>query len=131
MAFENRSIANSVQVRFVASKTGQKRTGCTVTRTRVSNAGEPGGGTVGAFEALLDLLAVDPLMPGTSPMTVVLTSHGWKQFTRTEAVAALRRMVGSSGRYLAQYALHSSGIEGAAQLAAQGVSELQIQGAGT
>ena len=68
---------------------------------------------MGAFEALLDLLAVHPLLQGTSPVTVRLTSHGWKPFTRTEAVAALRLMIGSSGRHRAQYALHSGRIGGA------------------
>ena len=61
---------------------------------------------------------------------VNLTSHGWKTFTRTEAVAALRLMIGSSGRDSAQYALHSRRIGGATQLAAQGVPEMKIQRAG-
>ena len=83
MAFENRSIADSVQMRFVASKIDQKRAGCTIIRARVANAGEPGGGAVGAFEALLDLLAVHPLLPGGSPLAVRLKSYGWKLFSRT------------------------------------------------
>ena len=91
------------------------------------NNGEPGGGPVGAFEVLLDLLAVHPLPPGESPLTVRQTSRGWKPFTRTEAVEALRLMVGSSGQDPAQYALHSGRIGGATQLAAQGVPQLQIQ----
>ena len=60
----------------------------------------------------------------------MIASHGWKPFTRTEAVAALRLMIGSSGRDPAQYALHSGRIGGATQLAVQGVPELQIQRAG-
>ena len=44
VAVENRSIADSVKVWFVASKTDQKREGCAITRTRASNAGEPWGG---------------------------------------------------------------------------------------
>ena len=60
----------------------------------------------------------------------MIASHGWKPFTRTEAVAALRLMIGSSGRDPAQYALHSGRIGGATQLAAHGVPELQIQRAG-
>ena len=48
MGFDNRSIADSVQRRFVASKIDQKRVGCTIHRTRVASAGEPspreGGG---------------------------------------------------------------------------------------
>ena len=35
--FENKATANSVQVRFVASTTYQKREGCTITRTRLAN----------------------------------------------------------------------------------------------
>ena len=130
VAFESRSIANSVGVRFVASKTDQKRAGCTITRTRVVVTGTAGNGPVGAFEALLELLDVHPQLSSESPLTTRLTSQGWKPFTRTEAVAALRLMVGSSGRDPAQYALHSGRIGGATQLAAQGVSELQIQRAG-
>ena len=67
---------------------------------------------MGAFEVLLDLLAVHPLLPGGSPLTVRRTSRGWMPFTRTEAVAALRLMIGSSGRHPAQYALHSGRLEG-------------------
>ena len=52
-------------------------------------------------------------------------------FTRSEAVAALRLMVGSSGRDPMQFALHSGRIGGGGrQLAAQGLSDLQIQRAG-
>ena len=130
VAFESRSIANSVRVRFVASKTDQKRAGWTITRNRVANTGEPREGPVGAFEALLELLAVHPQLPGGAPLTTRPTSRGWKAFTRTEAVAGLRLMFGSSGRDPAQFALHSGRIGGATQLAAQGVPELQIQRAG-
>ena len=42
-----------------------KRAGCIITWTRVANAGEPGGGGGGAFEALPGLLAVHPLLPAT------------------------------------------------------------------
>ena len=59
-----------------------------------------------------------------------LTAAGWKVITRTEAVGALRMMVASVGKNPAQYALHSGRIGGATQLAAQGMSELQIQRAG-
>ena len=76
IAFENRSTPNSVQVRFVASKTDHKREGCTITRIRLANTGAPGRGPVGAFEVLMDLLAVHPLLPGGSPLTVRRTSNG-------------------------------------------------------
>ena len=51
-------------------------------------------------------------------------------FTRSEAVVALRLMVGSSGRDPMRFALHSGRIEGGTRLAAQGLSDLQIQRAG-
>ena len=51
-------------------------------------------------------------------------------FTRSEAVAAVRLMVGSSGRDPMKFALHSGRIGGATQLAAPGLSDLQIQRAG-
>ena len=86
-------------VRFVASKTDQKREGYTITRTRARNAGEPGGGSAGAFELLLDLLDVHPLLEGGSPLMVRITPQGWKAFTRAQAVATLRLMIANSGRY--------------------------------
>ena len=85
---------------------------------------------MGAFEVLLDVLAVHPLLPGRSPLTVRRTYNGWKPFTRTEAVATLRLMIESCGRDPAQYALNSGRIGGATQLETQGVPELQIQRAG-
>ena len=98
VAFENGSVLNSVQVRVVASKTDQTRAGSTITGTRLAEAGEPRRGPGGAFQALLDLLAVHPLLPGRSLSTVRLTSLGWKSVTGKEAVAALRLMTGSSGK---------------------------------
>ena len=130
VAVENTSIADSVKVRFVASKTDQNREGCTTTRTQASNAGEPGGGSAGAFELLLDLLDVHPFLEGVSPLMVRLTPQDWKAFRRTEAVAALRLMIASSGRDPALYASHSGRIGGASQLAAQGLSELQTHRVG-
>ena len=112
VAFENRSSANAVQVRFVASEHDQKRAGCTITRTRVSGETEAGGGLAGAFEALLELLSVHSELPGEAPLTARLTPLSWRVFTRTEAVEASRLMVGSSGRDPAEYALHSGRIGG-------------------
>ena len=51
-------------------------------------------------------------------------------FTRSEAVAALILMLGSSGRDRLQFALHSRRIGGGTHLAAQGVGDSQIQQAG-
>lgn len=96
----------------------------------MADGAEVGEGPAGAFEALLESLSVHPQLPGYAPFTARLTPQGWRVFARTEAVEAFRLMVGSSGRDLAQYALHSGRIGGATQLAAQGISELQIQRAG-
>ena len=79
---------------------------------------------MGAFQVLLVLLDVHPQLPGEAPLTVRATSRGWKVFTRTEAV------VGCSGRDPIQFALYSGRIGGGTQLAAQVISELQIQRAG-
>ena len=44
VAFENKAIATAVQVRLSASKCGQQRAGCTITRTRLVTEKESGGG---------------------------------------------------------------------------------------
>ena len=59
-AFENRARADTAQVRFLASKSGQKRAGCTITRTREADGSVDAGGPEGAFKALLELLNVHP-----------------------------------------------------------------------
>ena len=64
LSFENRARANAVQVRFRASKSDQKRQGCTITRTRVAGAALDAGSPAGAFEALLELLNVHPNSQG-------------------------------------------------------------------
>ena len=74
LAFEHRSSADAVQVRFVASKNDQKRVGCAITRTRAAAtmAGRVGLGR--AFEAVLELLDVHPQLRGDSLLTARLTS---------------------------------------------------------
>ena len=47
---------------------------------------------MGAFEALLDLLAA-PTSTGEITLEGSAFSHGWKPFTQTEAVAALTLMI--------------------------------------
>ena len=90
-----------------------------------------GGGSGGSLRSPAGSSRGEPAVPlGVSPFTVRQTSSGWKPFTRMEAVAALRLMIGSCDRDPAQYALYSGRIEGATQLAAQVVPELQIQRAG-
>ena len=58
--FGNRLTAAAVQIRFVASTCDQKRAGCTITRTRLSNEREMGGVLMGAFKILLEFLDVHP-----------------------------------------------------------------------
>ena len=130
MAFENRSTATVVHVKFLVSKCDQKRAGCTITRTRLEKKTEKGGASMGAFEALLELLNVYHQLPGGAPLTVRNTSLGCKVFTRSEAVTLLRLMVANSGRDPMQFALHSGRTGGATQLASQGISESLIQRAG-
>ena len=67
VAFENRSIADAVTVRFLASKTDKKRVGCTITRTRAASETVEAGGSAGALEAVLELLNVHPQLPGEPP----------------------------------------------------------------
>ena len=113
VALENRSAASAVQVHVLASKSDQKRAGCTITRTRLVHARETADASMGASETLVKLLDVHPQLPGDAPLTIRGTSFGWRVFTRTKAVAALRLMVGSSGRDPMQFALHSGRIGGA------------------
>lgn len=127
---EGRAGADSVKICFVASKNDQSREGCTITRMRLVKGSGGGEAPVGAFEALVELLNVHPSLPGRAPLMTRQTATGWKVIKRTEAVVALRLMAANAGRNPAHYALHSGRIGGATQLAAQGVSELQIQRAG-
>ena len=66
------------------------RAGCTITRTHLVQEKETGAASMGAFEALLELLDVYPLQPADAPLTIRSTPLGWKVPTTTEAVAALR-----------------------------------------
>ena len=53
------------QCRYVFSvQKRPERAGCTITRTRVSGETEVGGRPAGAFEALLELLSVNPQLSG-------------------------------------------------------------------
>ena len=127
---EERTSADSVKITFLASKADQNREGATTTRVRGTDGAGAGRAPVGAFEAVSALLDVHPTLPGGAPLMTRRTTAGWRVITRTEAVAALRTMVASVGRDPTQFALHSGRIGGATQLAAQGMSDLQIQRAG-
>ena len=110
--FENRSAASAVQVKCLVSKSHQKRAGCTTTGMQQKNELETGRAPTGAFEGLFELVSVPPQLPGGAPFMMRSTSGGWKFFTRSESVAALRLRVGSSGRDPMQFALHTRRIEG-------------------
>ena len=127
---EDRARADSVKVRFVASKTDQKREGRTTTRVRMAEGAGVCKTPVGAFEALVALLDAHPRLRGGAPLMSKRTASGWKVITRIEAVVALRMMTASAGKNLAQFALHSGRIGEATKLATQGMSELQLQRAG-
>ena len=82
-----------------------------MTRPRLSDEREMGGVSMGAFEVLLELLDVAQL----------------ESFTWTEAVTALRLMVGYIDKNPTQFALHWRRIAGGTQLAAsQGISGMQM-----
>ena len=123
VAFENRS-------KCQASKCDETRAGCTITRTRLVQEKEAGGGSMRGSEAVLQLLDVYPVLPVNAPLAGRSTPLGWKVFTRTEAVAALRCMVGSIGRDPVQFALHSGRMVGGTQLASSRISELSTERAG-
>ena len=124
---ENRACADFVKVLFVASKTDQNREGRKTIRVRMTEGAEVGKTPVGAFEALVELLDAHPRLPGGAPLMTRRTASGWKVITRIEVVVALRMMAASPGKNPAQFALHLGRIGGATKLAAQGMSDLQIQ----
>ena len=53
VAFENRSAASTVQVSCLASTSGQKRAGCTITRTRLKNRVGDGARADRSFRSLV------------------------------------------------------------------------------
>lgn len=128
--FADRMSADSVKILFVASENDQNREGCTITRVRGPGGAGLGRAPIGAFEAIGRLLDVQPDLPRSAPLITRFTTSGWTVVTRQEAVVALRKTVACTGRDPAQYELHSGRIGSATQLAAQGMSELQIQRAG-
>ena len=80
IAFENRSAASVLQVHRLASRSGQKRAGRTITQLRLVNVREMGGASMGAFEAVAKLFDVHPQLPGEAPLTIRCTSSGWRMF---------------------------------------------------
>lgn len=132
LTWEGRRIAGRVEVTFRVSKSDSKRSGATVTTTRIS-IGKGRVGDVrsnGALEIILGLRDFYHDLGGSAPLMQARTATGWKVVTRAVATKALRRIVSSLGRDPAQYALHSGRIGGATQLVAQGASDIQIERAG-
>ena len=128
LAWNDRHVADRVEVTFRASKSDNKRLGAIVTRTSVTVGNEKARDvkSYGALEISLDLDCY-PELSGSAPLMQTRTANGWKVSTRTVATKALRRMVSSQGRDPMQYALHSGRIGGATKLAAQGASDIHIQ----
>ena len=75
---EDRARTNSVKVLLVASITDQNREGCTTTRVRMAEGAGVCKTSVGAFEALVDLLDAHPRRPGGAPLTTRRTASGGK-----------------------------------------------------
>eukprot|EP00904_Undaria_pinnatifida_P003784 jgi/Undpi1/13406/HiC_scaffold_8.g03065.m1 len=110
LAWDDRRIADRVEVTFRASKSDNKRLGATVTRTSVTvgkDQATRGVSGYGALEIILDLLDLHPELSGSAPLMQTRTASGWKVISRAVATKALRRMVSSLGRDPTQYALHS------------------------
>ena len=80
VGFENRSTADAVVVRLLASKNDQKIVGCTITRTRAAGTTAEGVGSGSGFKAALELLDVHPQLPEEAPITVRLTPGSWRFF---------------------------------------------------
>ena len=100
VASEIRLKATAVQVNGFASTYDQKRAGCTITRPRIVDENEMGGGaSMGAFEALLGPFDEYPLLPVEARWMVRSTPLRGKVYTRTETVGALKIMAGINGRY--------------------------------
>ena len=57
-------------------ESGQERSGRTITQIRLVSVREMGGASMGAFEALVELFAVHPQLPGEAPLTIRGTAPG-------------------------------------------------------
>ena len=94
-----------------ASKNNQQEAGRTIVGTRLANEVESGAAQAGAFKALPKLFYLHRLLPGGHHQRL-----GWHRSagepTRTDAIAALRPRVRSSGRYRIRYESYSGRIGG-------------------
>ena len=108
---------------FFSVQNDQKRAGCTVTRTRVSGETEVGGRPAGAFEALLELLSVNPQLSGNreAHATGLVIFHSDRSGRSVEANGGKKRQRSGAVR------VELREDRGRTQLAAQAASDLQIQ----
>ena len=90
LAWDDRRVADRVEVKFRASKSANKRLGAIVTRTSVTVGNEKARNEkrYGALEIVLDLLDFYPELSGSAPLMQTLTANGWKVVTRTVATKA-------------------------------------------
>ncbi|CAM9613234.1 unnamed protein product [Scytosiphon promiscuus] len=101
-----------------------------ITRLRKIDGSGKGDVPSVAFEAVVAPLDLYLQLSRGAPLMTRQTATGWRVITREEAMIALKMMVESACMDPAQFAMHSGRIEGATQLPATGMSELQIQRAG-
>ena len=85
---------------------------------------------MGAFETLLELLDIYPMLPAEASLTVKSTLVEWKVFTRTEAVAALILKMSSNEKNPCSSPTTLEEYGGGTQIASEGITDLQIQRAG-
>jgi len=85
LAWDDRRVADRVQVTFRASKSDNKRLGAIVTKTRVTVGGEKARNekSYGALEIILDLPDLYPELSRSAPLMQTRTANGWKVITRT------------------------------------------------
>ena len=127
---EDRARADSVKVLLIAS-TNRPESRRLHDHPRVH--GERGGGWQDTGRSFRSTGGAPRRTPSTSrrrPPDDEMYGVWGKMITRAEAVVALRMMAASASKNPAHFVLHSGWIGGATKLAAQGMSELQIQRAG-
>ena len=120
--------ADSVELRFRASKGDQFRKGAVVTRSRSPLSTGDSGQEVDAVGLMIELLSHTHTLPPHAPLVTYRSADGrWKWWTQRQATKALREVVALAGVPPQEYALHSLRIGGATHLSAGGASDLVIQ----
>ena len=132
--------ADRVELLFRGSKGDKKRYGEVVSRKKTvvgasafnwesmpPSVAHQVTGEVGGFEVMLELMLLYPNLESSSPLATYADGNRWRVWTRNQATASLRDLVGKQGMVPEEYALHSGRIGGATKLAAGGVSNMEIQ----